>query len=376
MVSRYIAGMPVDANDSLFNALAANAAWKTWSESFSKSWSKYDSTRLELIRNWTKVELEKMYEASDTLFYPFSGPDILNGHTWFPNTKHTVMIGLEPVGTLPSFDKKEMQDSLDQYFSSVRESMFAILKFSFFRTKAMKTDLRAKELNGTIHLLLLFLARMDNAIVDIKPVNISLEGKPVYYEDFASARKDSLQSRGVEIRFVGKDSVVKSLQYFSVNLSDGGLKFNKGMVNYVKNMRRFNTYLKSASYLMYEKYFSIIRDLILNHSVYLLQDDSGIPFKYFSSGWENTLYGKYKGPIGLFGYAYQSDLVEAYRDSTKVRWLPFGTGYKYKMGESNLMLSKRDFSKELYKAPVVIELPPPTKKSKMPTKVSKTKSME
>lgn len=373
LTARYIAGLPIGDDDSLKRALSSNASWKSYSESFSKSWNKYDSTRLQVIRNWAQVELDTMAAASDTLFYPFSGPDILNAHVWFPQAKHVVMIGLEPVGTLPDFTKKEMIDSLGDYFGSVRESMFAILKFSFFRTKAMKTDLRAKELNGTIHLLLLFLARTGNDIVDIQPVNIAYNGKPVYYDSFEKARKDTMVTKGVELKFVGKDSIVKSLQYFSVNLSDGGLKYNTGLVAYVKNMKAFNTYLKSASYLMYEKYFSIIRDLILQHSRYVLQDDSGIPFRYFSSGWDNTLYGRYKGPIGLFRYAYQADLAAAYQDSTKVKWLPFGTGYKYKLGESNLMLAKRNYSQELYKQPVAVPVPALPTKMVKPSKMSKAK---
>jgi hypothetical protein len=69
------------------------------------------------------------------LFYPFSGPDILHAQTFFPEADKYVMIGLEPVGSLPEF-KKEETDSLDAYYNKVNTSLNAILKFSFLEQKA------------------------------------------------------------------------------------------------------------------------------------------------------------------------------------------------------------------------------------------------
>ena len=122
-----------------------------------------------------------------------------------------------------------------------------------------------------------------------------------------------------------------------------GLDERKDLVKYFKNIDIKSTYLKSASYLMHRPTFSIVRDIILDESEYLLQDDSGIPVKYFdTSKWDLTFYGNYSFPISLFSERHQEDLKEIYlKKEMNVQPLPFGIGYQYKKGTSNLMLAKK-----------------------------------
>ena len=47
----------------------------------------------------------------------------------------------------------------------------------------------------------------------------------------------------------------------------------------------------------------------------------------------------YTGTIDLFKGDEQPDLMALYKDSSKVKPLPFGTGYKYFKGTSNLQLA-------------------------------------
>jgi hypothetical protein len=123
-----------------------------------------------------------------------------------------------------------------------------------------------------------------------------------------------------------------------------GLEERKDLVQYFKNIDIKSTYLKSASYLMHRhESFSIIRDLILEESEFLLQDDSGIPVKYFDQNkWDLTFYGNYSFPISLFAERHQEDLKEIYlKKEQKVKPLPFGIGYQYVKGTSNLMLARK-----------------------------------
>lgn len=50
-----------------------------------------------------------------------------------------------------------------------------------------------------------------------------------------------------------------------------------------------NTYLKGASYLLHRNSFSLIRNIILDQSEQVIQDDSGVPFKWFLK--EDTKWG-------------------------------------------------------------------------------------
>ena len=95
---------------------------------------------------------------------------------------------------------------------------------------------------------------------------------------------------------------------------------------------------------MYEENFSVVRNYILDKSAYVLQDDSGMPLANFTKGkhaWDLTFFGVYAGPIALFKGRWQQDMKVAYTKKEQVRPLPFGIGYQFAEGTSNLMLAKK-----------------------------------
>jgi len=343
-IARYIAGLPQDTGSTLDPLVINNPEWKKYSADLNKNWKKYDSTRTQVMKQWVAEELTGINADTGIVFYPFSGPDILNAVTLFPKSKQFVMVGLEPVGTLPDLKNKKGNDSVSDYLVSIKNSLQTIINLSFFKTKAMAVDLHKKELDGTLHLILLFLERTNNKIADIRPVSINREGKLVLYNSFKEAKKDTLRNKGVEVAFIGPDSVLRKVIYFSVNLSNDYLRKNQAFMYYVNSFDTCNTYVKSASYLMHKPYFSVIREIILAQSKYILQDDSGIPFKFFTAkdNWDLTYYGTYSGAIPMFVIYYQKDLEQAYTDkSSRVKKLPFGIGYKYEKGKSNLLLARK-----------------------------------
>jgi hypothetical protein len=99
--------------------------------------------------------------------------------------------------------------------------------------------------------------------------------------------------------------------------------------------------VKSASYLMHNDTFSTVREFLLAHSATILQDDTGIPVRFFKPGdWELRPFGRYLGPIPLFGGRYQRQLSDIFR-SQRAKPIPFGVGYRWRPNESNLMLAVR-----------------------------------
>ena len=70
----------------------------------------------------------------------------------------------------------------------------------------------------------------------------------------------------------------------------------------------------------------------------LAQDDSGIPFSFFQDGeWRVWFFGTYTGTLDLFKKYRQPKLGDAFRTSGVP--LAFGTGYKWRLGQSNLLLA-------------------------------------
>lgn len=337
-VARFIAGLTQD-NDNEYKELEGSAYWKNYSNNLSTRFKTLDSTRYSKMRNWREVELKDVNATTEKLFYPFSGPDFLNAYTFFPQAKEYTLLALEPPGKLPTANEIKA-DTSHIYFSSIENGLKAILSFSFFRTEAMEKDFTSKELNGTVHLVSLFAARTGNKILSVEPANIDTLGNIIL------AEKGFCEIKGFQMKFEdAKTQEVKTMNYFSLDVSDEGLAKNLCFRKFTASLNGVTTYLKSASYLMHLWNFSFIRNTIINKSNYVLQDDSGIPLKFYKdSVWNKTFYGTYDKPISLFKNKFQESLFKVYNDSIsklKVRKLPFGIGYDYKPNESNLMLFKR-----------------------------------
>jgi hypothetical protein len=171
--------------------------------------------------------------------------------------------------------------------------MGSILNFSFFITKLMKVDLRAGQLNGTLPILYVFLARSGKTIRDVSPV--ALDDKGTAY--FANENPGPNATHGVRIVFAGGDGEQKTLYYFSTDLSNSGVK-SSGFLKFCGTLAPGNSLIKSASYLLHAGNFTTVRDFILANSATIIQDDSGIPLNdYNPKKWRFFPFGRYAGPI-------------------------------------------------------------------------------
>ena len=114
-----------------------------------------------------------------------------------------------------------------------------------------------------------------------------------------------------------------------------------------------------------DNWFSRVRQHLLDHSNQIVQDDSGIQLRNLDAEtWHGYYYGVYTGPISVFPDNFQPELVTAYAGGSLP--LPFGTGYKWRKGESNLMrFVRKDLPALPKEIPVAVPLdpvvpPPPT----------------
>jgi len=336
-VAAYLAGLPPKADNPLA-ALAAQPAWQAFAKDQDKSWAKYRTTHTDPMNKWAATELDSVRQATTTLFYPFSGPDFLNAYTLFPTASTYVMFGLEPVGSVPSRENLANPAILP----AVKKSLWSVLNFSFFRTNDMAIDLKSVNLDGAVPLIMLFAARTGNHVQAVRPVQLDAQGQLHEVTDTTRA-PGSKAIPGAELKLQAPDGTEKTIYYFSADLSDWKLTTKSAPLAYVRSLGPLTTYVKSATYLMHKSYFSKIRDLVLERSSYLLQDDSGVAMKYFpKNNWQFTYYGTYRRPINLFAKQYQPELTTAYHDTLRrARPLPFGTGYNWRQTDSNLLLAKR-----------------------------------
>ncbi|GAB2964527.1 hypothetical protein GCM10027048_37560 [Hymenobacter coalescens] len=331
-----MAGLPVKSTSSL-RLLTATPEWQRFAADADKSWQNYHSTRTDKIEAWARKELDSVRHAGPVVFYPFSGPDFLNAATVFPQSDTYVLVGLEPVGSVPG------QNSLEspKLYHAIKTSLWSVLSFSFFRTNSMAVDLKSLELDGSLPLILLFAARTNHQVDNVRYVKLTPDGALVPADSVVAANHIT---PGVEVSMRNAAGRPQKVYYFSADLSDWKLSQTKAAVlRYARNLGPLTTYVKSATYLMHKPYFSQVRSLVLERSNYVLQDDSGIAMKYFKPAeWQFIHYGTYRKPIPMFAMHYQPALTAAYRDSVnKPRPLPFGTGYNWRVNDSNLLLAKK-----------------------------------
>ncbi len=132
--------------------------WADYSAKLDSQWSYVQRVRLTAMRVWANAQLGDLRDKTSTVFYPFSGPDVLYADTLFPNSKVLLMAGLEPIGTLPDLARVQQEGNLAPCLAQMKTSLYTILVASFFKTKDMKTDFNNQLINGLVPAMVVFLA--------------------------------------------------------------------------------------------------------------------------------------------------------------------------------------------------------------------------
>jgi len=322
-IACFIAGNQLHNKESFLSSYFDNKHWKNYATQFSSNWNTYNNSVISVIQQWSNEHL--VY--GDTIFYPFSGPDYNYLNAFFPEANYAVLIGLESAGSIPEPDTVTT-DSLANYLDAIHNSIYFNLKVSYFRTKSMKNELNSVSLNGTIPIIMLFLNRHGKEILNIHPVEIDGLGNIINTAPDLEFVHDFHKEFDNGVVFTYRDttdSTIKKLVYFSMDLSNTGLK--DGNLKLVENVSKNNTvFLKAASYLCFQNMFTTVKSAILNNASQIITDPSGMPYMNLRDTWDVTLHGEYSGPIALFSGRKQDELRHDI-DSLKPARLPFKFGY-------------------------------------------------
>jgi hypothetical protein len=330
--ARYLAGMPISNESSLAN-LAKDPRWQAHSHAMNSAFARLDEHQLNNIRLWQTDFLAPLTAGSKVCLYYFSGPDFLYADAFYPDCTTYVLAGLEPIETIP--DLRVMSaGALAGTLENIESSLTALLNFSFFWTKDMHVDFQKGQVKGPLPIIFVFLARTGKQLQQVEYVSLDRDGH------LLSGNGGSVH--GVKVSFSDTNgSVQKTLYYFTTDLSDDGLKHNPNLLKFSETLGPAHVFLKAASYLMHHAAFATVRSFLLQQAVTLLQDDSGIPVKYFAPDkWTLRFFGSYTAPIALFKTEYQSDLRQYYETSSP-KPLTFGFGYQYNRHNSTLILATK-----------------------------------
>ncbi len=331
--AKFLAGYPLPP-EKRYSPLQTNPAGRFHAAEFERQWARYNEYYFTPMRAWSAAELAPRISGAAPLLYFFGGPDAISALALYPMASDYILGGLEPVGALPE-PLSLPAGRLEPALANLRGSTDVILSYGHFITKEMKADLDATEFRGVLPVLLTFLGMCGAEVLDVQFFGVdALSG----VEKEAGAAGGS-QLPGVRVTFRQDPlSAPQRIHYVQANVADGSLR--DGLLRWTSGFGKGNVYLKAASYLLHEESFSQIRQFLLGQALSVLQDDSGIPISYFLDGsWRLRFFGTYNGTLEIFKKYHQEALAKAF--VTEPLPLPFGTGYKWKRGESNLLLAIR-----------------------------------
>ena len=330
--AHYLAGLPV-APGSPLTTLAQDPRWLAHAKAMNQAFSQLDQRQLSNIRIFQAENIAPATQLSHTCVYLFSGPDFLYADAMFPNCSTFVLQGLEPVDPIPDLQTLP-PNALFATLENIQTSLNTILSFSFFKTKDMREEFERTTLKGVLPSIFVFMARTGKEIKGIQYLSLDKAGNVL--QGFQGT------TRGAKITFTDIASgSEKVMYYFTADLSDDATKRNPALFHFCESLGPANSLLKAASYLLHEGGFDTVRNFLLQNSTAILEDDSGIPVRYFAPDrWTLRFFGVYTAPIDLFKKFYQADLRQYYAASSP-KPLTFGFGYRWSSRSSTLFLAIR-----------------------------------
>src|SRR5437870_2164147 len=231
------------------------------------------------------------------------------------NANTYILAGLEPVGQVPDLSRMN-PEMLNANLGALRSSMSTLLITHYFVTEEMRSELGRGNLGGTLPILYVFLARLGCTVLDTVYVHNPAEGVKITFSHGGGSQ---------------------TLYYFKTDLSGGDSAFLRWCAARGPGV----SLIKAASYLMHGDGFSGVRSFLLEHSSFIVQDDSGIPLRAFSKGWALEFYGRFVPHGEKFGKYDQEALAEIYRRNPPPPELGFAFGYWWQAERGILMLARR-----------------------------------
>lgn len=288
------------------------------------AWGKLQESSLAHVRPWAEKNIDDKIAYCSRLFYPFGGPDIAYALEFFPNCDDYVLVGLEPIGSFESIVRLIEGRRYDKIYNALDH----FLEKGYFVTSYMKNDLSKQGAHGCLAMLVFQVAKLGYNIVSIEDIGLNLNGRCPIENALIRGIKISIES---SVNFKAKD-----VYYFRVDLNNNNHNGVAALTKFVR-AKDFGTFIKSSSYILFNNKFSDARAFILNNAKFVLQDDTGIPFKYLSN-YHKYAFGQYTEPtLNVFKDHAQSDL-RSFFDSSKPASINFKIGYGFMQGRPNLLL--------------------------------------
>lgn len=297
------------------HASIPDASYEEYKKTIEEGWGNFNANVLEYIKDWQQKQLVIQEDVS-TVFYPFGGPDATYVTLLLPQATHYISVGLELLGNT---DNVQYIVGSSKALNAFHQSMQSFLTKGYFITSEMMTQLYSIYVKGVLPELLFQLKKLGHTILQITPQYIAATG-----EISPEPSEEALPM--ISIRFRTPQQQVKTFSYIRCSLSNDNEKGFQPLLALLQQ-RPFMSFMKSASYALHNAGFSQIRNFILHNARGVLQDDTGIPYRYVQYNWNMKCFGQYTPPVHKAFVSYNQPKLQRRYAKEPLIPLPFRFGY-------------------------------------------------
>lgn len=281
-----------------------------------EAWDVYRKNMGQPMSSWAKEEIR--YKGDGTVFYPFSGPDFVTVSQLYPGASRYVMVAMQAAGE-PASLVNASANRIQNFQAKFLREWLKFSRLGFFRTDDLNQDLRDGQSQiGVTTILITFALYSGYDVNEVYPIALDPQ------------TGDFVRSQGPwkSVRLVmSKGNKPVTLDYVSVDLSDGHLATIEPMRNWLNKVSHNPVLLKAASHLLQEPYFSTLRDMLVENATMVVQDETGLNYTYLEKIGKVELYGGFLYPHELFNRKKQESLAKAYKEAGSVKPVPFAFSY-------------------------------------------------
>ncbi|MGE5184673.1 MAG: hypothetical protein ACM31C_21525 [Acidobacteriota bacterium] len=316
----------------------------------------------DYVANWVKPAREFFAahvpkDIPKKVVYPFAGGDLSTALTVFPDADEITTISLEPVGDprdLATLRGTELTSALRQ----VEKELKFLYRVNFSNTLNMIDAMRGGKLPTELIFALSALKIHGYEVVSLRYFSLNADGSIHYLDDDdlkkaadpakAAAQKRNWFFANAELQFKRPNGRVQVYRHIRANLGNDaspgigpGTKSDPRVIKHLDSKGQVAAMTKAASYLLSWESFSIIRNYLLEHVVWMVSDATGVAPKWGRpAGFEYETYGQFVGPHIQAGNGISKDWRTEFASEPK-RELAFRFGYYDKKNANHLVIMSK-----------------------------------
>src|ERR1041385_3090170 len=292
-----------------------------------------------------------------TVVYPFGGGDLLSALVTYPDARDITTISLEHAGDPTRVAKLTKKNDLRQSLSDFRAAVDGLLRLHDSTSENMM-KLETGGIPGQLSFHMAGLTVHGYEPVSLKYFTINDDGTLHYLtqteiDGLAKKKAKKLRGKWVDTDFSeafnnmeltfrkAGDPKAPLIVHRHIAWSLDNQKFKDSpLEKYLVSKGKIVAMTKAASYLLWNSYFSEIRDYLLGNMVWMASDATGIPPKNAKkAGFTQTTYGTFKGAfLEEFDANVNEHMIELW-DKQPKRKLPFRYGYPDSEKHWHLMIT-------------------------------------